>query len=59
MGMFNHLLVGFSIGVLLCFLHGAFKNPEGLFLDENDAVSGGLVASKSTNNGGIQQIVVS
>lgn len=55
-GAMNHLMVGLSVGVLVCILHGVLKNPDGLFLDENDAVSDGLIAPKSGpsfSNGGV------
>lgn len=44
--MTNQLLVGISVGVVVCVLHGGFKNLEGLFLDENNAVLDWLNAPK-------------
>ncbi|XP_059662313.1 PRA1 family protein G2-like [Cornus florida] len=45
-GTVNILLVGIGSGLLIAVLHGVFRNPEGLFLDEDDAVSNGLIRSR-------------
>ncbi|KAH7861829.1 hypothetical protein Vadar_031414 [Vaccinium darrowii] len=42
-GMVNVLLVGVAVGVLICAVHGVVRNSQGLFLDEDDAVSSGLI----------------
>ncbi|KAL2483792.1 PRA1 family protein G2 [Forsythia ovata] len=47
-GALNNLWIGIGIGLLVGAIHGVLRNPEGIFLDENDAVSNGLIASKST-----------
>ncbi|PIN12645.1 Prenylated rab acceptor 1 [Handroanthus impetiginosus] len=56
-GPLNSLSIGIVIGLLISVVHGLLRNPEGLFLDENDAVSNGLIASNtgapSTRSGGI------
>ncbi|XP_010539358.1 PREDICTED: PRA1 family protein G2 [Tarenaya hassleriana] len=39
------LAVGVSVGLLLCAFHAAFRKSDGLFLDEDDAVAGGLIGS--------------
>lgn len=49
-GVFNSLLVGISVGILISGLHCLFRNPEGLFLDENDALDSGLIGSQSGQN---------
>ncbi|KAI3456735.1 hypothetical protein Pfo_013398 [Paulownia fortunei] len=56
-GPLNSLSIGIGVGLLISFVHGVLRNPEGLFLDENDAVSNGLIVSNptapSTRSGGI------
>ncbi|KAK6149477.1 hypothetical protein DH2020_017002 [Rehmannia glutinosa] len=56
-GPLNSLSIGVGVGLLISIAHGVLRNPEGLFLDENDAVSNGLIVSKpaapSTRSGGI------
>ncbi|XP_075494706.1 PRA1 family protein G2-like isoform X3 [Primulina tabacum] len=47
-GPLNNLSIGISVGLLIFVIHGVLRNPEGLYLDENDAVSDGLVSSQST-----------
>ncbi|PSS05985.1 PRA1 family protein, partial [Actinidia chinensis var. chinensis] len=47
-GSVNTLWIGISVGVLISAVHGMFRNPQGLFLDENDAVSDGLIRSPSS-----------
>ncbi|XP_022717866.1 PRA1 family protein G2 [Durio zibethinus] len=44
-GVLPNLALGFGIGVLVCGVHALLRNSDGLFLDENDAVSTGLVHS--------------
>ncbi|KAK4484723.1 hypothetical protein RD792_007315 [Penstemon davidsonii] len=44
-GPLNSLSIGISVGLLVSVIHGVLRNPEGLFLDENDAVSNGLIVS--------------
>ncbi|KAB2068424.1 hypothetical protein ES319_A08G030700v1 [Gossypium barbadense] len=44
-GVFQNLSLGLGIGVLVCGVHALLRNSDGLFLDENDAVSTGLVRS--------------
>ncbi|KAL8462035.1 hypothetical protein ACS0TY_033205 [Phlomoides rotata] len=47
-GPLNSLSTGIGAGLLISVVHGVLRNPEGLFLDENDAVSNGLVVSHHT-----------
>ncbi|KAH6822837.1 hypothetical protein C2S53_017236 [Perilla frutescens var. hirtella] len=51
-GPLNSLSIGIIVGLLISAVHGALRNPEGLFLDENDAVSSGLIVSQSTARSG-------
>lgn len=44
-GILNNLMVGIGIGVLVSVIHGSLRNPEGLFVDEDDAVSTGLISN--------------
>lgn len=50
-GVLNNLLIGVGVGISLSAVHGIFKNPEGLFLDEDDAVRNGLISN--SHDGGI------
>ncbi|KAI5674615.1 hypothetical protein M9H77_14979 [Catharanthus roseus] len=50
-GVLSNLLIGIAVGVLVSAIHGLLRNPEGLFLDENDAASNGLIST--SKNGGI------
>lgn len=47
-GPLNSLSMGIGVGLLISVVHGVLRNPEGLFLDENDAVSNGLIVSHHT-----------
>ncbi|KAL4311904.1 hypothetical protein GQ457_01G050030 [Hibiscus cannabinus] len=42
-GVFQTLALGLGIGVLICGAHALLRNSDGLFIDEDDAVSTGLV----------------
>lgn len=44
-GILNNLMIGIGIGVLVSVIHGSLRNPEGLFVDEDDAVSTGLISN--------------
>ncbi|XP_057765356.1 PRA1 family protein G2 [Salvia miltiorrhiza] len=44
-GPLHNLSIGIIVGLLISSIHGVLRNPEGLFLDENDAVSTGLIAT--------------
>ncbi|XAR56854.1 hypothetical protein NMG60_11037475 [Bertholletia excelsa] len=44
-GMVNSLLIGIALGLLISAVHGVLRNPEGLFLDEDDAATNGLIGS--------------
>lgn len=44
-GILNNLMIGIMIGVLLSVIQGSLRNPEGLFVDEDDAVSTGLISN--------------
>ncbi|GER52733.1 prenylated rab acceptor family protein [Striga asiatica] len=46
-GPLNSLSIGVGLGLFISVVHGVLRNPEGLFLDENDAVSNGLIVSTS------------
>ncbi|XP_021288358.1 LOW QUALITY PROTEIN: PRA1 family protein G2 [Herrania umbratica] len=48
-GVLQNLALGLAIGVLVCGVHALLRNSDGLFLDENDAVSTGLVRSTSAS----------
>ncbi|WOH00819.1 hypothetical protein DCAR_0520194 [Daucus carota subsp. sativus] len=47
-GVFNTLLIGVSVGILIVAVHCMLRIPEGVFLDENDAVHSGLINAQST-----------
>ncbi|KAL7217653.1 hypothetical protein ACSBR2_010986 [Camellia fascicularis] len=49
-GLVNYLLIGVAVGLLISAVHGALRNPDGLFLDEEDAVSDGLIGANSNSN---------
>ncbi|KAL1556102.1 PRA1 family protein G2-like [Salvia divinorum] len=51
-GPLHNLSIGIIVGLLISVVHGVLRNPEGLFLDENDAVSTGLIAPHSTARSG-------
>ncbi|EOA15175.1 hypothetical protein CARUB_v10028561mg [Capsella rubella] len=40
-----NLAVGVGIGLLLCIIHSVFRNSDERFLEEEDAVTGGLIGS--------------
>ncbi|KAA8523485.1 hypothetical protein F0562_009908 [Nyssa sinensis] len=42
-GTVNNLLIGIAVGLLILAVHGVLRNPEGLFLDEDDAFSNGTL----------------
>lgn len=39
------LAVGVSVGLLLCTVHSLIRNSDELFLEEDDAITGGLIGS--------------
>ncbi|CAH8301436.1 unnamed protein product [Eruca vesicaria subsp. sativa] len=39
------LVVGVSVGLLLCTVHSLIRNSDEIFLEEDDAVTGGLIGS--------------
>ncbi|XVE80656.1 hypothetical protein DITRI_Ditri14bG0156400 [Diplodiscus trichospermus] len=47
-GVLQNLALGLGIGVLVCGVHALLRNSDGLFLDENDAASAGLVRSAAS-----------
>lgn len=38
-----NLAVGVGVGLLLCITHSVLRNSDELFLEEDDAVNGGLI----------------
>lgn len=46
-GMVVNLMIGIGVALLILAVHGVLRNPEGLFLEENDAVSTGLIRARS------------
>ncbi|KAM7499070.1 hypothetical protein LguiA_023484 [Lonicera macranthoides] len=46
-GILVNLMIGIGVALLILAVHGILRNPEGLFLDENDAVSAGLIRARS------------
>lgn len=40
-----NLAVGVGIGLLLCIVHSVLRNSDELFLEEADAINGGLIGS--------------
>ncbi|KAK4439628.1 PRA1 family protein G2 [Sesamum alatum] len=51
-GPLNSLSIGIGTGLLISVVHGVLRNPEGLFLDENDAASDGLIISNTASRTG-------
>ncbi|KAI3427768.1 PRA1 family protein [Psidium guajava] len=45
-GRVENVVIGIGAGSLLCGVHGVLRNPDGLFLDENEAASQGLIGSR-------------
>ncbi|KAI3810123.1 hypothetical protein L1987_19732 [Smallanthus sonchifolius] len=45
LGFVSNLLIGVAVGVLISVVHEVFRNPQGVYLDESDAASEGLVSS--------------
>ncbi|ESQ42815.1 hypothetical protein EUTSA_v10014771mg [Eutrema salsugineum] len=39
------LAIGVGVGLLLCTIHSVLRNSDELFLEEDDAVTGGLIGS--------------
>lgn len=48
----HSLSIGIGVGLLISAVHGLLRNPEGLFLDENDAVSTGLISTAPSSRTG-------
>ena len=48
--MLQNLALGLGIGVFICGVHTLLRNFDGLFLDENNTVSIGLVYSTATTS---------
>ncbi|KAF8414330.1 hypothetical protein HHK36_002331 [Tetracentron sinense] len=46
-GVVQNMIIGVGTGLVISAVHGVFRNPDGLFLDENEAVSRGLIGSGS------------
>ncbi|KAL7219972.1 hypothetical protein ACSBR2_012938 [Camellia fascicularis] len=49
-GMVNYLLIGVAVGLLISAVCGALRNPDGLFLDEDGAISDGLIGANLNSN---------
>ncbi|GMP55773.1 hypothetical protein CsSME_00020497 [Camellia sinensis var. sinensis] len=49
-GMVNYLLIGVAVGLLISAVNGALRNPDGLFLDEDGAISDGLIGANLNSN---------
>ncbi|KAL4554636.1 hypothetical protein LXL04_037234 [Taraxacum kok-saghyz] len=43
-GFVTSALIGIAVGILLSVVHGVFRNSQGIYLDENDAASDGLIS---------------
>ncbi|KAF5803388.1 putative prenylated rab acceptor P [Helianthus annuus] len=50
LGFVSSLLIGVAVGVLVSVVHGVFRNPRGIYLDEIDAESEGLISPTSVNS---------
>ncbi|KAL7593524.1 PRA1 family protein G2 [Lactuca sativa] len=48
-GFVTSLLIGIAVGILFSVVHGVFRNPQGIYLDEQDAASDGLISPPSTS----------
>ncbi|KAI3510159.1 hypothetical protein L1887_25690 [Cichorium endivia] len=49
-GFVTNLMIGIAVGVLISIVHGVFRNPQGIYLDENDAASDGLISPPSASS---------
>lgn len=49
-GKIGNLLIGAFVGIMASAIHGVLRNPEGLYLDEHDAVWNGLIVSPDSTN---------
>ncbi|KAM1494486.1 hypothetical protein ACFX2K_029265 [Malus domestica] len=47
-GLVN-VTLGLGVGLVLCGVHGLLRNTEGLFLNENEAASQGLIGPTSSS----------
>ncbi|KAL8208965.1 hypothetical protein R6Q57_008377 [Mikania cordata] len=45
----SNLLIGVTVGILISVIHGVFRNPQGIYLDEIDAASDGLISPPSVS----------
>ncbi|XP_071725732.1 PRA1 family protein G2 [Rutidosis leptorrhynchoides] len=48
-GFVLSLSIGIAVGVFVSFVHAVFRNPNGIYFDENDAVSEGLISPRAPN----------
>lgn len=48
-GIGRNLLIGTGVGVAVCGLHGVLMNPEGFYLNENEATSANLIQPNATS----------
>ncbi|XP_076957734.1 PRA1 family protein G2-like [Bidens hawaiensis] len=49
LGFVGNLAIGMVAGVLVAGVHGVFRNPRGIYLDEVDAESEGLISPTSVS----------
>ncbi|XP_010252890.1 PREDICTED: PRA1 family protein G2-like [Nelumbo nucifera] len=47
-GVAGNMIMGIGTGLVISAVHGVFRNPDGLFLDENEAMSQGLIRPGSS-----------
>lgn len=48
-GFVTSFVIGIAVGGLISVVHAVFRNPRGIYLDENDAVSEGLISPRVYN----------
>ncbi|KAK9049533.1 hypothetical protein SSX86_031498 [Deinandra increscens subsp. villosa] len=48
-GFVSNFLIGIGVGLLISIIHGAFRDTQGVYLDETDAASEGLISPRDYN----------